>query len=283
MPFIVPIEEAIANFPQFTFVQALTPSEQKAAFHVRAEDGNDYCLKIISPKYELDRLKREILALQRLSHPHVVQLIEYTYSSGPQGEKHYMIEQFIPGHDLSEILAREKLSINEVLRLFIPLFDGLASLYSIGIVHRDLKPSNIRVSSDLQPTIIDFGLARHLNMPDLTLTEQGARIGTPAYFAPEQFTGTKHDIDHRTDLYAGGLLLYEALTGAHPYLMPGMRFEELMEAAISSFNYQENPAFQELPSNLRLLVSKLLSKERSRRPISGETVSKLLVQVIGGL
>ena len=94
--------------------------------------------------------------------------------------------------------------MREVVRFFASLCDGLAALKAKGIVHRDIKPQNIRVRSNGDPVIIDFGLARHLGLPDLTKTIQGARLGTPAYFAPEQFDGNRHDIDHRTDLFAVG-------------------------------------------------------------------------------
>ena len=116
-------------------------------------------------------------------------------------------------------------------------------------------------------------------MPDLTLTEQGARIGTPAYFAPEQFTGTKHDIDHRTDLYASGILLFQVLTGSHPYLVDGMKFEDLMEAALTSTAFVDNPFFQKLPEQIKIIIIKLLSKERSKRPHTGALVSTLLTRI----
>src|ERR1019366_6588709 len=105
---------------------------------------------------------------------------------------------------------------------FAALCDGLSALKQEGIVHRDIKPENIRVKPSGAPVIIDFGLARHLSLPDLTQTVEGAAIGTPLYFAPEQFDGTKHDIDHRTDLFALGILLFEALTGEHPFYRPSM-------------------------------------------------------------
>ena len=80
MPFSVPIEIARAEFPSFEFVSPLTPSEQKAAFHVRRE-GKELCLKIISPSYGMDRLQREVLAMQAIDHPNVVRLVEYEFSA----------------------------------------------------------------------------------------------------------------------------------------------------------------------------------------------------------
>src|SRR2546423_173312 len=101
MPFIVPLAQAQADYPEYTFVVALTPSEQKAAFHVRDKAGADLCFKIIAPNYGLDRLDREIQALQSIAHPNVVGLKEYTFSSKPGRQRHYMVEEFIEGVDLA--------------------------------------------------------------------------------------------------------------------------------------------------------------------------------------
>ena len=267
MPFHVHIEEAAAAYPEYQFVRALTPSVQKAAFHVRDASGHDLCLKIISPEYELDRLRREIGALQLLTHPNVVRLVEYTYSSRTGSLRHFMIEEFIQGTDLSERLVEgRQWEPQETARFFGALLEGLSALDEKNIVHRDLKPSNIRVRTNGDPVIIDFGLARHLDQPDLTRTSQGAAIGTPCYFAPEQFCGTKYDIDPRTDLFAAGILLHQALVGRHPFWRVGMTRQELSEAIITSEAYKLAEEFQGLPSNWRLLVSRLLAKSRASRP-----------------
>src|ERR1035437_768890 len=105
MPFTVSIADAQAPFPEYTFVRALTPSEQKAAFHVRDNAGQDLCLKIIAPNYERDRLDREIQKLQSLNHPNVVKLIEDTFSSKPGQQRHYMVGEFIGGQDLRNFLV----------------------------------------------------------------------------------------------------------------------------------------------------------------------------------
>ena len=97
MPYTVDIKDAETMFPDYTFIRALTPSEQKAAFHVKDKAGADFCLKLIAPNYERDRLDREILALQTINHPNVVRLIEYTFSSKPGQQRHYIVEEFIEG------------------------------------------------------------------------------------------------------------------------------------------------------------------------------------------
>ena len=219
MTFTLTLQDAQAQFPDYTFVKALTPSAQKAAFHVRDHDENDLCLKIVAPTYERDRLEREILAMQMVDHPNVVRLYEYTFSSKPGQQRHFIVEEFVDGSDLTDKMRPgQPWVLQEAVQFFAKLCDGLAALREKGIVHRDIKPQNVRVRPDGAPVIIDFGLARHLGLPDLTQTLQGARIGTPVYFAPEQFDGNKHDIDHRTDLFAVGILLYEATTGEQPFI-----------------------------------------------------------------
>jgi eukaryotic-like serine/threonine-protein kinase len=277
VPFHVPLDTAQADFPEYSFVRALTPSEQKAAFHVRTASGEDLCLKLIAPDYEIDRLNREILALQSIDHPNVVQLREYTFSSRPGQQRHFIIEEFVEGEDLSSRIATgQPWPLSEVAKFFSALFSGLQALHALRIVHRDLKPSNIRVRTDGSPVIIDFGLARHLGLPDLTKTSDGAEIGTPLYFAPEQWNGTKRDVDHRTDLFAAGILLHQALTGEHPFFQPGMSRVALKDATCTSTTFQTRPAYTQLRKEWALITSRLLEKERVRRPASASQVSGIL-------
>ncbi len=284
MPFTVSIVDAQATFPEYTFVRALTPSEQKAAFHVRDNAGQDLCLKIIAPNYERDRLDREIQALQSLNHPNVVKLIEYTFSSRPGQQRHYMVEEFIDGQDLRNLLIPgTPWTYPCVAACFALLCDGLAAMKAEGIVHRDLKPENIRVRPDNTPVIIDFGLARHLSLPALTQTAFGAGIGTPIYFAPEQFDGTKYEIDHRTDLFALGILLYEALTGEHPFYHPTMTTHaQLRQAVCTSDVHLARATFCALDQQWRTLIVRLLEKDRAKRPADAGQVAKIL-RKLGGI
>lgn len=271
-------------FPDYTFVRPLTPSEQKAAFHVKDNAGIDLCLKMIAPNYERDRLDREIQALQSINHPNVVKLIEYTFSSKPGSQRHYMVEEFIEGQDLTATLIPGKpWPIKAVAQFFSSLCDGLFAMKEKEIVHRDLKPANIRVRPSGAPVIIDFGLARHLNLPDLTLTIAGAAIGTPRYFAPEQFDGTKHDIDHRTDLFALGILIYEAMTGESPFYHAGMTTgAQLRKAVCESTVHLTKASFQALDPKWKILITRLLEKERAKRPSDARQVSAVLKK-LGGI
>ena len=284
MPYTVDIQTAIAMFPEYTFVCPLTPSEQKAAFHVKTATGADLCLKLIAPHYERDRLDREIQALQSIDNPNVVRLVEYTFSSKPGDLRHYVIEEFIEGQDLQDILmAGKKWPIKAAAEFFSSLCDGLTALREKEIVHRDLKPANIRVRPDGGPVVIDFGLARHLALPDLTQTASGAGIGTPKYFAPEQFEGTKHDIDHRTDLFALGIMMYEALTGESPFYSVAMTTRaQLQQAVCHSTVHLTKASFLGLDPKWQILVRRLLEQERAKRPADAAQVASVL-RKLGGI
>lgn len=282
MPYVVPLDQARLLFPTYQFIKPLTPSEQKAAFHVRDQAGVDLCLKIISPNYEINRLSREIQALQSINHPNVVGLREYTYTSTPLQQRHYMVEEYVEGEDLTQKLIQGAAwAVKDLVSFFSQLFDGLSALEQKRVVHRDLKPNNIRVRLNGAPVIIDFGLARHLELPDLTLTADGAAIGTPKYFAPEQFIGTKHDIDRRTDLFAAGVVFYEAAIGIHPFWHPQIPFAELQEKVCKSDSHLDAKGFLGLPNQISMLIQRLLEKDRGRRPASAAQVSMMLNKLKG--
>jgi len=280
MPFEIPIDEARKRYPELEILSALTPSEQKAAFKVRDGQGTVLCLKIISPDYQIDRLQRELLALKRIDQRYVARFVEYEFSVDESGECHHLIEEYVEGSDLAEHLGPElNWSLGQAQTFFTCFTSALATLEDNGIVHRDLKPTNVRVREDGTPVLIDFGLARHLDLPSLTPTAVGARIGTPKYFSPEQFIGRRRDIDHRTDLFAMGLLMYEALIGQHPFWTPGMSWDELCDAVCASEDCFEHAEFQALPPAWQTLLRRLLAKERIHRPSKAEQVTRVLDRI----
>jgi serine/threonine protein kinase len=214
--------------------------------------------------------------MQSLDHPNVVRLVEYTFSATGNQTSHYILEEFVEGQDLSAHFTGVAWQRPRVSRFFAAMADGLAAIAAKDLVHRDLKPSNVRVRANDDPVIIDFGLARHLRLADITSTAQGAGIGTPIYFAPEQFTGTKHDIDRRTDLFAFGVLLYQALVGRHPFARPGITYSQLEAEVCQSEAFKQDAGFTALPPEWQLLSGRLLAKKRADRPATAVHVATIL-------
>jgi serine/threonine protein kinase len=192
-----------------------------------------------------------------------------------------MIEEYVSGTDLTAELLAAPWPLDRSATFFAQLADGLSALAAVDVVHRDLKPANVRVRPDGAPVVVDFGLARLLQLPDLTNTADGAAIGTPAYFAPEQFDGTKRDIDRRTDLFAFGVILYQAVVGDHPFLTPNMTYEQLRPAVCQSEAAVQDARFLRLPSRWQVLIRSLLAKDRASRPTDARIVADLLRRLGG--
>src|SRR5215203_3407965 len=166
-----------------------------------------------------ERFMREIRIAARLTHPHVLSV----YDSGEADRRLYYVMPYVDGETLRARLAREgALQISEAVRLLRELADALAYAHGHGVVHRDLKPENVLLSGG-HAVVADFGIAKAIAAathdgaaPRAGLTSAGVALGTPAYMAPEQAVGDAAT-DHRADLYALGVVAYEALAGAHPF------------------------------------------------------------------
>ena len=181
-------------------------------------------LKVIKPgmdtKQVIARFEAERQALALLDHANIAQVFD---AGTTEAGRPYFVMECVKGVSLTEHCDREKLSIEERLRLFLQVCEAVQHAHQKGIIHRDIKPSNILVAIEdakAVPKIIDFGVAKAITQPltERTLfTEQGQLIGTPEYMSPEQAEMTAQDIDTRSDIYSAGVLLYELLTGALPF------------------------------------------------------------------
>jgi len=157
------------------------------------------------------RFEREAKSLAKLYHPNIINVYSYgDYAGAP-----YLVMEYLQGGTLKDKLEAP-MDPGEAAALLIPVAKALSHTHAEGIVHRDIKPANILIDRNGEPKLTDFGLARILEMSEgPSLTGTGVGIGTPDYMAPEQ--GMGGDIDHRTDIYALGVVLFEMVTGSKPY------------------------------------------------------------------
>ncbi len=157
------------------------------------------------------RLEREALAVAKLRHENILEIFDY---SGPEAEASYIVTEFIHGVTLKQ-WADDRLDPRPAVAALIVhrLCQALHHAHRIGIVHRDIKPENVMIREDGVLKLMDFGIAQIIDNQKLTLT--GQLIGSPAYMAPELISG--RPLDHRTDLFSLGILLYQLATGQLPF------------------------------------------------------------------
>ena len=155
------------------------------------------------------RFRREYEILKGVSHPNVVRLIDFGEEPVP-----YLVQEFLEGGDLASLTGyNQPVALDKAIAITKEVLCGLSALHEQGIVHRDLKPANVLLRKNGQAVIVDFGLARMLEMAALTL--QSAVMGTLAYMAPEQLRGEV--VDNRADIYSLGALVFELLSGRLPH------------------------------------------------------------------
>ncbi len=216
----------------------------------------------------LRRFEREVELVAGLRHPHIVTV----YDSGltRDGQPYFAME-YVEGVPINEFCrrgraGRDRDRLEQTLRLFADACDAVRHAHQQGIIHRDIKPSNILVDADGRPRVLDFGLARVVtdsrSVTELTAT--GEFVGTLIYAAPEQLSGNAQRVDTRTDIYALGVVLYELLTGVHPYPVDGSVAEVIR-------NIQQRPADRPslhvpaIDDELETIVLKALAKDPDRR------------------
>jgi serine/threonine-protein kinase len=186
--------------------------------------GRKSAVKVISPDYAnsaeaISRFNREAANASRINHPNVAQV--YDFGTTPDGTL-YLAMEFIDGEPLSKVIERlGALTVQRAAAITMQVAEGLAAAHHLGIVHRDLKPENIMVGRNSDGSdwvkVVDFGIAKTVesDQGSQTLTTAGVNLGTPEYMSPEQFAGER--LDHRTDIYSLGLVVFNMLTGQLPY------------------------------------------------------------------
>ncbi len=238
--------------------------------------GQRVAIKIISPgvldnETILARFERESEVLKQLHHPNIVR---FYAASQHQGIPYYAME-FIEGEPLDVVLQRRgRLTWEQTVEFGQQVCAALQHAHSQGIVHRDLKPSNLMVTADGAVKLTDFGIAKDLDVTQLTAAN--ATVGTAAYMSPEQCRGERN-LSHKSDLYSMGIMLYELLTGQKPF-----KAETTMDMFLQHVQGTfERPAriVTEIPMWLDTVVCQLLEKKPEHRPYDAAMVSKALSEV----
>jgi eukaryotic-like serine/threonine-protein kinase len=174
---------------------------------------------LISGPQDLERLEREARAVAALNHPGIVTLYSFEESSGTR----FLTMELVHGHPLSEHLPAGGWPTEKLLDIGTGIADAVSAAHDKGVVHRDLKPGNVLLTESGQIKILDFGLARlrepelpaNAELPTQQLTSEGHIVGTVAYMSPEQAEGKL--VDHRSDIFSIGVVLYELATGRRPF------------------------------------------------------------------
>ncbi len=261
-------------------------------------------IKLLPEEMERDfqtrqRFEREAKSAAALDHPFICKV----YETGESEEKSFIAMEYVEGKTLHEKMEEEPLSLRDALRIALEIAEALDAAHKKRIIHRDLKPANIMITPQGHAKVMDFGLAKRVlplgenelsqTMTKSSNTEQGSIAGTIAYMSPEQARG--EDIDAKSDIFSMGIILYEMITGGHPFSKPSAI------ETLSSILRDPTPQAQVKPKSVNPIIAPILRKalskdtntryqsaaelaadlRKAQREISGGPSIKRLLPIIG--
>jgi serine/threonine protein kinase/Flp pilus assembly protein TadD len=215
------------------------------------------------------RFTREAQAAAKLDHPNIITI----YEVGEFNSRPFFAMQYVEGKTLHHYCHNESLSLDQILSIVSQISSGLSKAHAAGVIHRDIKASNIVIDHELYAKILDFGLATIQDSE--MLTREGSTLGTVAYMSPEQAQG--RDVDHRTDLFSLGIVLYELIASRTP-------FKRNNDAATLQAILNESPEplaryKSDVSDELQRVIDKMLAKDRSERYQSAADLSADLLAI----
>ncbi len=237
-------------------------------------------IKLVSPDKSLDarareRLRREARASACLSHPAIVRTYDWLESDDTDA----IVMELVEGTSLNCLLREGPFDFLRALAVGRQIAEALAEAHGKGIVHRDLKAENVIFTPAGDVKVLDFGIAKHLELSQTDLTGSGVVIGTCRAMSPEQAQG--QEVDHRTDLFSLGSLLYELVTGQSPFLS-----SSLTATLWRVCSHRQRPARAvnpKVPEPLSCLIDQLLEKQPHLRPASAREVASTLATIAAGI
>ena len=235
--------------------------------------GRDVAIKVLPAAFSQDadrraRFEREARVLASLNHSNIASIYGIEDVSGDGPSALALVMELVEGETLADRLARGALPFDSAIGLAHQIAEALEAAHEKGIIHRDLKPANIKVTPAGKVKVLDFGLAKALDeehaAPDLSqsptlsvgVTQHGLILGTAAYMSPEQAQGKA--VDHRTDVWAFGVVLYELLAGRRPFT--GETMQEMLASIL-----RDEPDWRAVPAKARRLLQRCLEKDPRRR------------------
>lgn len=232
----------------------------------------------------LHRFKREIEILGRLRHPFIAQVYDAGVHDDGRGAVPYYVMEYVPGaKTLLEYAASKDLDTRQRLKLFVKVCAAIEHGHQHKVIHRDLKPDNILIDERGEVKVIDYGVARamEIKVGEQTMqTEAGRLVGTVQYMSPEQVEATPQDLDARCDVYSLGAVLYKLLTGKLPHDFEGLPLFEVTRMIREEIPVKPSTYLPEVRGDLETIIIKALAKDRRHRYQNAGSLGRDLVRFL---
>jgi hypothetical protein len=266
---------------EYTLAQVLGHGSMATVYLARDATGHEVAIKAfhegpgVSPTL-LERFRREAEASKKLrKHPHIIKV----FATGREGPWHYIVMDAIPASRTLEDVAGPEQPADLVTRLVVKIARALHFAHQNQVIHRDVKPSNIMIDEFGEPLLTDFGVASLIDLPALTLT--GALTGTPLYMSPEQARGDT--CGPEGDVYALGVVLFEALTGRMPYSVePTAHVKSVLEAVKTESPQRPRSLRDDISPELEAVILKAIEKSPRLRYATAADFADDLERALAG-
>jgi eukaryotic-like serine/threonine-protein kinase len=248
------------------------------------EIGKRVAIKVLAPHAAqhpdlIRRFKEEARAVNKIRHPNIIDI--FAFNQLPDG-RHYFVMEYLEGESLTARLERGSMEFVEMRRLLAQICSALEAAHEAGIVHRDLKPDNIWVAtqhrSESRIKLLDFGIAKLNDLTNVNATQSGVSMGTPHYMPPEQAMG--RPVDHRADIYALGVVLYQIFAGTLPF--NGATAHEIVLKHVTEPPRSPSIHRPIVPAAMERIILDCLEKAPEQRPQSIGELSRRIEAAFAG-